>query len=39
VNVYKVVVVLFTAGDQLPVIPLFEVPGRVIDPPAHIAEI
>jgi hypothetical protein len=28
VNVYAVVAILFKAGDQLPVIPLFEVSGR-----------
>lgn len=31
VNVYVVVVVLFNAGDHVPVIPLFEVVGRVLN--------
>ena len=37
VNVYVVVVVLFIAGDQVPVIALLEVVGNVNEPPAQIA--
>ena len=37
VNVYVVVWVLFTAGDQVPVIPLTEVPGSAKDPPLQMA--
>ncbi len=36
VKVYVVVVVLFIAGDQTPVIPLFELVGSVKAPPEHI---
>ena len=36
VNVYVVVAVLLTAGDQVPVIPLFEVVGNVKLPPEQI---
>ena len=36
VNVYVVVVVLFTAGDHVPVILLFEVVGSVNDSPLQI---
>lgn len=39
VNVYVVVVVLFSAGDHVPVIPLFDVVGNGDNvPPAHIGE-
>lgn len=38
-KVYVVVAVLFTAGDQVPLIPLFEVEGSVIVPPEQIAAI
>jgi hypothetical protein len=37
VNVYVVVAVLFTAGDHVPVNPLFEVVGSVNVPPLQIA--
>jgi hypothetical protein len=36
VNVYVVVVVLFTAGDHVPEIPLFEVVGSINDSPLQI---
>ena len=37
VKVYKVVVVLFNAGDQVPVMPLVEVVGKAAKvPPAQI---
>jgi hypothetical protein len=36
VNVYNVVAVLFTAGDQVPVIPFKDVVGNVIVPPEQI---
>jgi hypothetical protein len=36
VNVYGVVAVLFTAGDQVPVIPFVDVVGSVMVPPEHI---
>ena len=36
VNVYVVVAVLLTAGDQVPVMPLFEVVGNVKLPPEQI---
>ncbi len=39
VKVYVVVVVLFTAGDHVPVILLLEVSGRVNDPPLQIGAI
>ncbi|TBX64801.1 hypothetical protein EZL74_12690 [Flavobacterium silvisoli] len=36
VKVYVVVVVLFSAGDQVPVIPLLEVVGKAVKTvPAH----
>ena len=39
VKVYAVVTVLFTAGDQIPVIPLFDVVGRALkDAPEQIAD-
>jgi hypothetical protein len=39
VNVYVVVAVLFTAGDHVPVITLFDVVGRALkDAPEQIAE-
>jgi hypothetical protein len=37
VKVYVVVVVLFTAGDQVPLIPFNEAVGSVNDPPLQIA--
>ena len=37
VNVYVVVAVLFIAGDQVPVMLLFDVVGKVNVPPEHIA--
>ena len=37
VNVYVVVAVLLIAGDQVPVIALFEVVGNVNEPPVQIA--
>jgi len=36
VNVYVVVVVLFIAGDQTPIIPLIEFVGSVKEAPEHI---
>ena len=39
VNVYVVVAVLLTAGDQVPVILSFEVVGNVKDPPEQIGAI
>jgi hypothetical protein len=39
VKVYVVVVVLFTAGDHVPVILLLEVSGSVNDPPLQICAI
>ncbi len=36
VNVYVVVAVLLTAGDQVPLIPLFEVVGNVSNEPLQI---
>ena len=39
VNVYVVVVVLFIAGDHVPLIPLMELVGSVIAPPEQIAAI
>ena len=39
VNVYNVVAVLLTAGDQEPVIPFKDVVGNEIDPPEQIGEI
>jgi hypothetical protein len=36
VNVYVVVAELFIAGVQTPVMPLFDVVGKVNEPPAHI---
>jgi hypothetical protein len=36
VKVYVVVVVLFTAGDHVPLMLLLEVSGRVNDPPLQI---
>jgi hypothetical protein len=36
VNVYVVVVVLFTAGDHVPFIPFNEAVGSVNDPPLQI---
>jgi hypothetical protein len=38
VNVYVVVAVLFIAGDQVPVMLLFEVVGKLNEPPAQIAD-
>ena len=35
VKLYVVVAVLLIAGDQVPEMPLTEVPGRVMDPPLH----
>jgi hypothetical protein len=37
VNVYVVVAVLLISGDQVPVMPLFEVVGKLNVPPAQIA--
>jgi hypothetical protein len=37
VKVYVVVAVLFTAGDHVPVIALFDDVGSVNDPPLQIA--
>jgi hypothetical protein len=39
VNVYVVVVVLFTAGDQVPLIPFNEAVGSEIVPPLQIGAI
>src|SRR5678816_1132067 len=39
VNVYVVVLVLSTAGDQVPVMPLVDVVGSVMVPPVHTAGI
>jgi hypothetical protein len=39
VKVYVVVAVLFTAGDQVPLIPFNEAVGRVNDPPLQIGVI
>jgi hypothetical protein len=39
VNVYVVVVVLFTAGDQVPLIAFNEAVGSVNDPPLQIGAI
>ena len=37
VNVYNVVAILFSAGDQLPIIPLLEVVGNAANvPPVQI---
>ena len=36
VKVYVVVAVLFIAGDQAPLIPLFDVVGKENEPPLHI---
>jgi hypothetical protein len=38
VKVYVVVDVLLIAGDQVPLIPLFDVLGRLIFPPAQTAD-
>ena len=37
VKVYVVVAVLLIAGDQVPLIALFDVVGNVNEPPEHIA--